>query len=393
MSHQTKKIYDIIIVGAGPAGAVLAYLLAKIGLRVLILEKARLPRYKTCGGGVTYKTVENLPFDVTPALNKEASGGIVTFEGAPLLKTLVKRPFAWLVMRDSFDHFLTQEALRAGAELIEASPVERIDQQPDYVTVHTNAGNFTGLFMAGADGVNSTVARLLGMLQSREVGTAIEAEIEVSPHAMDEQGQFATFDFGAIPHGYGWIFPKSDHLSVGIYHATTGKVSDLRQSLQHFIDCQPVLNQPCQLSMRGHQIPLGGVFNTLHQGRVLLLGDAANLADPWLGEGLYYAVASARIAATVIEELLSQGQADLKCYTQRINSEIVQQLAYARRLANLVYQFPRYGSHLISKSSLMQNLIFGTIRGDYTFDAVNRLLLQSMPRIWWQAISYGGSQP
>lgn len=392
MSPQTNKMYDIIIVGAGPAGAVLAYLLAKFGLRVLILEKARLPRYKTCGGGVTFKTVNNLPFDVTPALEQKASGGIVTYGGAPLLKTPVKQPFAWLVMRDAFDHFLAQEAIRAGAELIETALVNQIELVSDHVIAHTSVGKFTGLFIAGADGVNSTVAHLLGMLPEREVGTAIEAEVEVPSSALDEQGQFATFDFGAIPHGYGWVFPKSDHLSVGVFHASTGKVNNLRHTLQNFIACQPVLIQQRLLSVHGHQIPLGGVFDTLHLGRALLLGDAANLADPWLGEGLFYAVASAQIAASVIEELLAQGRADLNIYTQRVNSEIVQQLAYARRFANIVYRFPQVGSQLLSKSSLMQTLIFGAIRGDYTFQAVNRLLLQSMPRIWWQAISYGGSR-
>ncbi len=385
-------IYDIIVVGAGPAGAVLAYLLAKAGLRVLILEKARLPRYKTCGGGLTFKTVHHLPFDVTPTLEQVASGGIVTYAGARLLKTLVKQPFAWLVMRDTFDHFLVQEALRAGADLIDAAPVERLDQQSDRVIVHTSAGKFAGLFIAGADGVHSTVAHLLGMLRGREVGAAIEAEVEVPSSALDEQGHFATFDFGAIPHGYGWVFPKRDHLSVGVFHASPGKANNLRQSLHSFLNCQPVLSQQRHISVHGHQIPLGGIFDTLHLGRILLLGDAANLADPWLGEGLYYAVASAQIAATVIEELLAQGRADLSIYTQRVNTELVQQLAYARRFANIVYRFPQFGSQLLSKSSLMQNLIFGTIRGDYTFHALNRLLLQSMPRIGWQALSYGGSR-
>jgi geranylgeranyl reductase family protein len=392
MPPQTQKIYDMIVVGAGPAGAVLAYLLAKAGLRVLILEKARLPRYKTCGGGITFKTVKHLPFDATPVLDQEARGGIVTYMGAPLLKTLVKRPFAWLVMRDEFDHYLAQEAQRAGAELIDGAPLELIDQQTDRVVVHTGVGKFSSLFLAGADGVNSTVAHLLGLLQEREVGTAIEAEVEVPSAALDEQGKFATFDFGAMPHGYGWVFPKRDHLSVGIFQASPGKADHLRQSLQNFIACQPVLRQQRQTNVQGHQIPLGGLFHTLHLGRVFLLGDAANLADPWLGEGLYYAVASAQIAAAVIEELLTQGCADLSIYTQRVNMEIVRQLAYAKRIADLVYHFPRYGSQLLSRSALMQTLIFGTIRGDYTYQILNRLLLQSMPRIWWQAFNYGGSR-
>lgn len=392
MSPSTQIIYDLIIVGAGPAGTVLAYLLAKAGLRVLILEKAPMPRYKTCGGGITAKTINNIPFDITPVLDKQATGGIVTFGGKLLLKTLLKKPVAWLVMRDEFDYFLSQEAQRAGADLIDGTLVEKIDQQADRVVVYTAAGKFFGSFLAGADGVNSTVAHSLGMLQNREVGTAIEAEIEVDPAALEEQGLFATFDFGATPHGYGWIFPKRDHLSVGVFQASTAKARDIRKSLNKFIDCQPVLNRHRQIDIHGHRIPLGGTFVNLHLGRVFLLGDAANLADPWLGEGLYYAVTSAQIAASVIEALFSQGRMDLSIYTQRINAEIVQQFAYARRLAGIVYQFPRFSSQLISKSPLMQTLIFGSVRGDFTFGTVNRLLLQSMPRIFWQALN-GGSHP
>ena len=67
------------------------------------------------------------------------------------------------------------------------------------------------------------IASLAGLLLQREVGLALEAEVSVPQAAIQTQGNFATFDFGALQHGYGWIFPKSDHLSVGIFHAYPGK--------------------------------------------------------------------------------------------------------------------------------------------------------------------------
>ncbi|MEN6393831.1 MAG: geranylgeranyl reductase family protein, partial [Anaerolineaceae bacterium] len=386
------KKYDLIIVGAGPAGSVLGYLLAKNGFRVLILEKTQLPRYKTCGGGVTYKSVKNLPFDATSILDQQACDGIVAYQGTPLLKTTLKKSYAWLVMRDEFDYFLASKAQQAGAELIDSVPVEAIHQQIDGVVVQTSQGNFCGLFVAGADGVNSTVARSLNLLRRRQVGTALEAEVEVPPPALEQQGKFATFDFGAMPYGYGWIFPKRDHLSVGVFQAAPHKATHLRQSLQTFIKCQPVLSQSNPLRIRGHPIPLGGCCSTLHQDRVLLLGDAANLADPWLGEGIYYAIASARIAATVLEEQFAKDSADLSVYTQRVNSEIAQQLVYAKRIAKIVYRFPKFCSLVFSKSSHLQELVFDTIRGDLSYRALYRSLIQSMPGICWQVLSFRATQ-
>lgn len=380
-------IYDAIVVGAGPAGAVLAYLLANSGLKVLVLEKATLPRYKTCGGGVTYKTVQSLPVDASSTYEREAIGGIVSYTGKQLLKANVKGSIGWLVMRDRFDYLLAQCAVNAGAELFEGVTVERVEQEADRVKVQTSKGEFTARFVVGADGVLSTVARLAGLLRQRQVGVAIEAEIEVPTYSLEAQGPYATFDFGALPGGYGWIFPKLDHLSVGVFRALPGKAAGLGSHLDRFITSHAVLDKGRRRICQGHLIPLGGRMETLHQGMILLVGDAANLADPWLGEGLCYAVRSARIAAETIQNALALGLTDLSAYTRRVNVEIVQQLSHARRLAGLIYRFPGLGSQLISKSLRMQELVFGNLRGDLTFRQLNRKLFLETPTIFFQALS------
>ncbi|MBE3143023.1 MAG: geranylgeranyl reductase family protein [Planctomycetes bacterium] len=386
---EGRLVYDVIVVGAGPAGAILAYLLVSSGLRVLLLEKAALPRYKTCGGGLTFKAIQCLPFDIRSTVEIEASGGIVSYGGQQLLRTEVRQPFAWLVMRDRFDHFLVKRAVQAGMQLLDGARVTGIEQGAHHIQVRTQRGVFCSSLLVGADGVNSIVASLAGLLLQREVGIAIEAEVAVPEAAIESQGSYATFDFGALPGGYGWVFPKRDHLSVGLFQAHRGKAVGLRAALNQFIASQPVLKTQQQICIHGHCIPLGGRKASLDRGRVILVGDAANLADPWLGEGIYYAILSAKIAAEEITGFLKGSLPDLSSYTHRINFEIVQHLQQARKFARLVYLFPQIGSTLLSKSSLMQQMVFDTIRGDRTFRQLNHTLLLRLPHILVQALRGG----
>ena len=374
-------MHDVIVVGTGPAGAVLAYLLAKRGLDVLILERATLPRYKSCGGGVTWKAMQNLPFDASAVFEHKAVGGIVTYAGQQLLKVEVGWPVAWLVMRDRFDHYLVQQAVIAGAHLIEGISVVKVEDRADRVVVVTNQGELEAQLLAGADGVNSIVARSVGLMPDREVGVALEAELAVAPSSLESQGAYATFDFGALPGGYGWIFPKRDHLSVGVFKAIPGRATGLRKALEKFIASEAVLLDPRILHLQGHQIPLGGRTQTLHKGRVLLVGDAANLADPWMGEGISYAVVSARLAAEHMYEVLMNREIDLSGYTNVINASITPQLLSARLFAKAVYALPELCSDLLSKSPFMQHMVFDVIRGDRSFKEMTTALFLGTPRI------------
>jgi flavin-dependent dehydrogenase len=204
---------------------------------------------------------------------------------------------------------------------------------------------------------------------------------------LQAQGADATFDFGALPGGYGWIFPKRDHLSIGVFDARSGKSPGLKTRLAEFSASHAVLQRAQWLSVRGHRIPLGSQQGALHTGRTLLVGDAANLADPWLGEGIHYAVASARVAAGVMCDLLAGGAADLSAYTGRINAEIAGDFTYAQRLGHLVYQFPRLCSVWLGRSPLLQNSVFGLIRGDETFRQLYRRMVWQLPRIVLQAVT------
>jgi len=383
-------IYDVVVVGSGPAGAVVAYELAEKGFNVLILDKAKLPRYKPCGGGITDKTIRELPYEIQPAIDLISEGIILSFGGKQFLKTDLQKKVACLVMRDQFDYYLAQKAIEAGARLEDSTRVLGINLRERDVEIITDKRHFHSQIVVGADGVNSTVARSLNLLTNRETGVALEAEVGVPSISLRKQGAFATFDFGALPNGYGWIFPKKDHFSIGVFHAKKEKLSSIKFYFQRFIESQNVLASHSLMNISGHRIPLGGKTGKLHTHRAILVGDAANLADPWLGEGIYYAVSSAKIAANVIKESLDDDIERLIEYSQIIFRRIGKQYIQARKLANLTYKFPILSLYLLQNDPNLQEVVFGTIHGDYNFQMANRYILKQFPRITFLALHHRG---
>lgn len=384
-------MYDVIIIGAGPAGSLLAYLLSQKGYSNLVIEKKKLPRYKACGGGLTIKAIDQLPYKIDSVIENAASGGILTYKGHPLFKVDHKNVVAKYVMRDQFDSYLIQKATEIGTELIENVTVTNISNNSHLISVDVSGKIYISKILVGADGVNSFVAKHFGLLTDRRTGVALEAEVFVPKKSLEQQSTYALFDFGVIKNGYGWIFPKSDHFSVGVYHAKETKIKGLNQSLNAFIKCQSILQGHKIKGIKGHQIPLGGIDSVLHTSNGLLLGDAANLAEPWLGEGIYYAFRSARIAAEEIDLFLSKENYPLTHYTERINSEIVSQFKHAKTLSNLVYRFPHRLSNILSKSPIMQKAIFDNIRGDISFSHLENYLLRKIPQILIQIFKNGSN--
>jgi geranylgeranyl reductase family protein len=378
--------YDVVVVGSGPAGAIVSYELAQQGVDVLILEKSKLPRYKPCGGGITQKTLNELPFEVQPVIDLQAEGCIISYRGRQFLKTDNQRNTAHLVMRDRFDHFLIQEAIKAGAQLKDSTNVTNVEINNANVRIRTNNGQFKSKFVIGADGVNSVVAQSLNLIANRETGVALEAEVNVPIVNLREQGAYATFDFGAIPNGYGWIFPKKDHFSIGVFYAKNKKLPNIKAYLHHFTKSHKILINHSMMNIRGHRIPLGGKTNKIHDKRALLIGDAANLADPWLGEGIYYAVSSAKIAAKVVYEAFEEDFERIQDYSQIVYNKIGFQLDQARIFAKITYKFPQFCTKLLHKSSNLQEVIFGIISGEYNFQQANIALRRKFPSILMQSL-------
>lgn len=332
---MSAPVWDAVVVGSGPAGCCAAYHLAAAGARTLIVERMRLPRYKTCGGGLVGRTLQRLPPGL--ALRPERVLRAVELRLAePGLRYVVRRttPVVTMTMRADFDLRLLRAAEAAGAEICPECEVLRIDDDGEHVRVGTRRGTFRARFVIGADGVAGPVARLAGWQGAPYGIPALECELQVDGATLERFTETARFDVGQPDDGYAWIFPKREHLSVGILRMRRG-ASGLKRELRRYLG-RCGIDPGSAPHVRGYQIPVRPRADGFGRGRVLLAGDAAGLADPVTAEGISYAVHSGRLAATAVLE----GDAGRvrAAYARSLRREILPELRTGRILSRLLYR-------------------------------------------------------
>jgi geranylgeranyl reductase family protein len=324
-------MYDVIVVGAGPAGSTAAYFLVEAGKRVLLIEKDQMPRYKMCGGGLSIRflrqqfpfSFDNSAFHAVKGISYIHNGHVITI---PLAADAVS-----LVMRDEFDHYLLSQTR---ADVIQGCAVRSIKELPNSVVVEMKDGSqYSAPFLIGADGANSIVARALGLRKRRVMAAAIEVELPASPEMQRRFGQEIVFIFGEIHYGYLWIFPKPNHLSIGI-GALHPKPGELQATLKRVMARYGISLE--NVPLRGHPIPIFTRFERVASRRVLLAGDAAGLADPLSGEGIRFAIKSGRLAA----ESILRGQPQHYARDLFWSIGLNHRLTMAISILFYLYQFP-----------------------------------------------------
>lgn len=365
MELKKNKIFDVLVVGSGPAGAKTAYDLSLKGYSVLILDKEKLPRYKACGGGVPLKAAQNVGFDISSVVEKKINNVQLTFDSEDGVILDTER-IGEMVMRDSFDAFLISKATEAGAAIKTEQKVKTIKMEEELYFVETRSEIFKCKILVGADGANSIVARKLQLRQKREMGIGIEREVTVTKEQLLEQGDCATFDFGAVPCGYAWIFPKKDHLSIGVY-SVNNKLKNLESYLERFVERQKTLKESKTISNVWHPVPLGGIREKLHAKNALLVGDAAGLVDPFFGEGIAFALKSGNIAAEKIDDFLSQKTSSLGSYSEAVFREISSDFRYARLMHKIININPRLSHKFFSKNRIVSLYFANTVKGEMKF--------------------------
>ena len=353
--------FDAVVVGCGPAGNTAAYHLAAGGARVLILERETMPRDKVCGGGLSAKTLHEVPFPLAPVLEREVSTALIACGGAePVPCTL--DGLGGMARRSALDAYMAEQAVSAGAELRQGRAFVRYERAGALVRVTTDGGPITTRVVVGADGAASRVrAQLVPDADVRAV-PAIEALLWPAAGVLDLAGSRCVFDLGVVPGGYGWIFPKADHLNVGLYRFRKRRDNlDLRGALDAFIARYRILRGHERLTVKARMIPVRPVARSLARDGVVLVGDAAGLADALFGEGIYAAVRSGRLAALAILDHLGGG-APLAAY-DRMLRPMRADLAAGRVAARLLYLAPRAGFRLAVRNARVTRLFAGMIAG------------------------------
>ncbi|MCE7079337.1 geranylgeranyl reductase family protein [Streptomyces sp. ST2-7A] len=308
-----NTIWDVIVVGAGPAGASAARAVAEAGRRVLLLERAELPRYKTCGGGIIGPSRDALPPGFELPLRDRVHAVTFSLDGRLNRTRRSRRMLFGLVDRPEFDRRLVDSAVRAGARLRTGATVQRVEQHgpevPDRRTVAVRlagSGTLLARVVVGADGSAGRTGAHVGVRTDR-VDLGLEAEIPIPPGvAADWRGR-ALIDWGPLPGSYGWVFPKGDRLTVGVISAR-GEGAATRRYLEKLTARCGLAGFEPEISS-GHLTRCRTDDSPLSRGRVLVCGDAAGLLEPWTREGISFALRSGRLAGEAAVRMAVAGDA------------------------------------------------------------------------------------
>ncbi len=390
---------DVIVVGAGPAGSLAAYILASQGIQVILLEKTLFPRYKVCGGGLTHKILKEIPFDLSPVIEST----IHSFRFSHNYNTVFTRyssdPLMYCTMRSDLDTFLLQKVLDTGAKIVMGEQLISFIQDASGVTVTTREKSYRCRLLIGAEGASGIVSRIARLRNNIEMGLAWEAEVTADPSDLQRFSETVFLDWGTLPGGYAWVFPKKDHFSIGV--GGPARLSNVMMSYyDRFLSSisdkpspSSILNPPSSIlhpqssildprfsgirfgetrSLHSWPIPVRTKKSVFHNGWVLVTGDSAGLGDPLTGEGIYYAVRSGKLAAETCADYLTGKIKSTGVYSEKINDELMTELLEANRIKHLLNAFPLKVHNFVGESDRAWKAFGKILRGERWYADVRK---------------------
>ena len=388
---------EVLIIGGGPAGAAAGYWLSQLGRDCIIIEKKTFPREKTCGDGLTPRAVKQLTdMGLADELAKfhRYEGLRATAHGRALELQWPSHPVypqhGYVVRRRDLDAMVAHNAAKHGARLLEGH--EALEPVTDRGRVcgaivkskeSDTPFTITAQYVIVADGANSRFGRALGTFRTREwpYGTAIRSYWESPMHAdpwIESALDVKDRNGNSMP-GYGWIFPVGDGtVNIGVGLLSTFRdfkninTTQLLDAYAHQVaDSWKITPEsPTQRATSG-RIPMGGSVGPKSGAGYLVVGDAAGSVNPFNGEGIDYAYETARIAADVLHEALSTGNASvLQQYQSILDDEYGQYFKVARLFARvigrpvLMRELSRVGMHSRSLMEWVLRIMANLLRPD-----------------------------
>ncbi len=326
-------VWDVAVVGGGPAGLAAAHAAARRGARTVVLERATHPRYKTCGGGLIGFSLGALPDGFAVPTRVDVFRATFTHDGRRRFTRTSSAPLLRMVQRDEFDAALCAAARSAGATVREATTVRSLEQDADVVRLRVTGGagddEVQARVVIGADGSAGITARHVGV-GYEQVDLGLEVDVPTPPGS--DWHERLLIDWGPVRGSYGWVFPKGDLLTVGVIaarglgEATRAYLAAFRRRLG-LSDVEPVHDS-------GHLTRCRASSSPLRRGRVLVAGDAAGLLEPWTREGISFALRSGVAAGA------AAASGDLASYESTVESTLTPVMAAGRRLLSLFEAHP-----------------------------------------------------
>ncbi len=350
--------YDVLIIGGGPAGSTAGYLLHSLGYNVLIVDKSRFPRIKLCGGATTQKVIKLLErvFNQTEAdlidqgvINYTVKEFEVRYKQKQLVSYHPVTPLH-LVDRKAYDHFLLSKTMESGVHTHLGEKVISCDMENHTITT-SNGQTISGRYILAADGVNSIVRRNFPKTQVnrdkwlKNLGTTFEIFVNRddlgSHHLKDLQHLIIYLD--VVKWGYTWIFPKKDHLVIGIGGLISKNKGVMRDAFFKFLKDNDIPHET--ITLRGHNIPLGNYITRPVFNNVMLTGDAGGFVEPLAGEGIFYAHRTAELAAWAVHLNITQGLPLDKTYQKLLWKYVLPELFNVKMGRNIALNLADYGGY------------------------------------------------
>jgi geranylgeranyl reductase family protein len=372
-----KITEDIVIVGGGPSGAYLGYLLAKTGKKPIIFDHSH-PREKPCGGGISSFAIGKFPLLNEISLPKAPDNKIelISSEGMSIMTK--GQNVSWALSRLHFDKFLIDKAIEYGARLIPERVID-ITKKNEIWEMRTDKGKYKTKIIVGADGVNSIVRKKIqGPISKDNIGICYGC------YAKSNKKESTRIMFLKDKRGYAWCFPRHDHLSIGVGITDSSNSEGIKSILDEFVST----NYPDIkiLSKWGGKVP--SIKETTFYDMPcsgdnwILIGDAAGHVDSVTGEGITYALWSAELAA---EAIIKNNP---KLFDKLWREDYGERLISSCKSRDLFYNsFLMDNSiKLANRSKTLSNFLYDTLNNQLPGLVFYKRLIMVSPKIFYEYV-------
>ena len=370
------KGFDVVIIGGGLSGSSTALNLSKKGYSVLVIEKEKLQDCKPCAGGMASSMQRFLPLNIGDSIESKIKNVEFRWKASDnVIADLTGESPFWIIKREKLDQLLIDESLSYGVQIIRSVLVEKIIKKNDkWEITCDDESKYISEFLVVADGSQSKWAGYfnLGPRKPKFANT-----ISLRLKGLGEIPKDAVrFEFGFVKYGFAWAFPLKESLNIGLGTFINNGLLENETINNQVIRSFGFDDFSCKKIKKKLRVWNG--INPINSDKILAVGDAASLCDPFLAEGIRPSLISSFHAAECIDHCLSGRLNDLNLYTKKINNSWGKSMAWGRRIAQVFYRFPRTGYQLGVKRKTAPKRIAQILSGEMSYEDIAKRVIRRL---------------